>query len=262
MDPLTDTRRVRWPSSPTSDGAERGSDAAVDRRSGVRAPSDRSERPARRRRRRRHGGVAALALVTLLVAGACGDGSGGGQATGDGGDAATTVVPSTSAPDGAGRPACSAAGLDPTPPAQPELPAEVADVRRRIVEAATACDFERLGRIASEGTSGFTASFGNGGDPAEQWRRLEQAGEEPLRYLVELLSLPHRGVTGADPAVFAWPSAFAFEGWDAVPQAARDALRPLYGDSDLESFEEAGSYLGYRVGLREDGEWMYFVAGD
>ena len=201
-------------------------------------------------------------MITLLLAAvACGGSR--GETTGGDGDASTTAPPSTSAPGGAdGPPACSAAALSPTPSPQPDLPAEVARTRQRIVEAATACDFERLGEIASARQSDFTFSFGNGGGPAAHWRGLEQGGDQPLRYLVELLSRPHRRVAGTDPAVFAWPSAHAYGDWDAVPSAEREALRPLYGEAELESFDAAGAYVGYRVGIRQDGKWMHFVAGD
>jgi len=47
-----------------------------------------------------------------------------------------------------------------------------------------------------------------------------------------------------------------------VPQADRDALATLYDDADFGDWELFGSYIGYRVGITEDGEWIYFVAGD
>jgi hypothetical protein len=64
-----------------------------------------------------------------------------------------------------------------------------------------------------------------------------------------------------DITYYAWPSAFVTE-WSAVPEADREALRPLYGDEDFAFWAEAGGYMGYRVGITEDGEWVYFIAGD
>jgi len=37
---------------------------------------------------------------------------------------------------------------------------------------------------------------------------------------------------------------------------------PLYGDEDFASWAEAGGYMGYRIGMTTDGEWVYFIAGD
>lgn len=61
---------------------------------------------------------------------------------------------------------------------------------------------------------------------------------------------------------YVWPSAFAYDSWDEVPEVDREALRPLYGDDDLESFDRFGGYIGHRVVIREDGTWTAFVAGD
>lgn len=42
----------------------------------------------------------------------------------------------------------------------------------------------------------------------------------------------------------------------------KERLLGLYGAQDLADFEAFGGYSGYRVGISEAGEWMYFVAGD
>jgi hypothetical protein len=33
-------------------------------------------------------------------------------------------------------------------------------------------------------------------------------------------------------------------------------------DEDIRSFEQYGGYTGWRVGMRADGTWLFFVAGD
>lgn len=50
--------------------------------------------------------------------------------------------------------------------------------------------------------------------------------------------------------------------WAEVPSEAGEALRPLYGDEDLQQFAWSGSYIGYRVGIADAGDWLYVVAGD
>ena len=153
---------------------------------------------------------------------------------------------------------CSAAGLaEPTP--QDGVLSEAAKATRvAIARAAIDCDWEALFALARDA---FTASFG-GTRPEELWPTLEANGEAPLRYLVELLSRPYApqdvGVSGI---LFTWPSAFQGE-WSEVPVADKEALRPVYGDEDFAAFEEFGAYIGYRVGIAEDGTWQFFVAGD
>lgn len=231
-------------------------------------------------------------VVALLVAAACG---------GDGDEpdtavptttAPTTAAPTTAAPTTTAAPpettageatttasttttttggattgidpgaTCSASDVGGEPNPQPELPDEVRQVRRDIFTAAVACDYDALARLAQTGDRPFTYSFGGGGDPAGHWRRLETEGNEPLRYLAEVLQRPYGRRTVEGVVTYEWPSAFTFDDWADVPEADREALRPLYGDEDFSFYEQFGGYIGYRVGITADGEWLFFVAGD
>ncbi len=155
--------------------------------------------------------------------------------------------------------ACSAAGLSPSPVPQ-ELPGPVAEMRRSIVAAATACDFGRLAALAKPGS--FTYSFGQSGDPAAAWRSQETGGNPILRILVELVDRPFAGRPAGSQTQYVWPRAYAYDRWSDVPPEARDELAPLYGPSDFENFERFGSYSGYRVGITAGGDWQFFIGGD
>lgn len=179
-----------------------------------------------------------------------------------------TAVPSSGAgsdeeggPHGGG---CSADELSAQASPGPDVPDAVLQTRQAIVDAAVACDYGALAELAAAGDDPFTYSFGDGGDPAAHWRRLEveETEQPPLRYLVELLRAPHGQREVEGQTVYAWPSAFLYEDWAEVPQADKDALSSLYGEEDFTFFERFGGYVGYRVGIAEDGEWLYFVAGD
>jgi hypothetical protein len=154
---------------------------------------------------------------------------------------------------------CSAANYPADPTAVQDLPAPVTEMRRSIVAAATACDFERLAELAQAGR--FTHSFGNGGDPAAFWRKAEADGE-PLGRLVQFLNRPFATRPAGDVTQYVWPRAYAYESWAAVPAEAREELRPVYGTEDFKRFERFGSYNGYRIGITADGDWVFFVAGD
>jgi len=156
---------------------------------------------------------------------------------------------------------CSTAGLRLTLPEQ-DLPPEVADVRRRIFEAAVACDYDTLEQIALEKGEGFTFSYGGGTDASEHWRSVEEAGTErplPMFALATILTIPHsRNETGS----YAWPSAYeetpTDEDWQAVVDAG------LYTEAEVEQMKGPTStgYLGYRTAITPDGDWQFFVAGD
>lgn len=206
-----------------------------------------------------------LLLVPMLAMSlaAC-DGDGDGETPGD--DATTTSAPTTTTGEattttGAAA-ACSASDLDAETEVQGELPGPTAEMRDRIAAAAVACDFDRLAELADEGPGTFTATFGGATDVSAFWQRQEREGGEPMRALRLLLDMPFgtRAVEGSDHYV--WPSAFTYEEWTEVPEPERDALRPLYDEDDFESFERFGSYLGYRVGIDEAGNWLFFVRGD
>lgn len=155
---------------------------------------------------------------------------------------------------------CSAGGLSVRLASQEGLPTAVARTRRAILQAATACDFERLASLTSG--SDFVFSFGGGGDPAAYWREAEDFGDQPLGYLAKLLELPYRERTFEGETYYVWPSAYGYGDWSSVPAEDKEALESVYDQALLDSFAEFGAYAGYRVGITETGEWRFFVAGD
>lgn len=156
---------------------------------------------------------------------------------------------------------CSTAGLRLTLPKQ-DLPPAVADVRKRVFDAAVACDYDTLEQIALEQGEGFTFSYGSGTDASEHWRTVEESSAEepkPMRALAAILTIPHtRNETGS----YAWPSAYdetpTDEDWQAVVDAG------LYTQAEVEQMQGPTStgYLGYRTAITADGDWQFFVAGD
>ena len=154
--------------------------------------------------------------------------------------------------------ACSGAAADPLPPQR--LPAEIAATRAAIAAAARACDYAALEALAQGGERPFTYSFGGGNAPGRFWQEQEERGDRPLWTLVEVLRRQFRELPEVGQHV--WPAAFGYDDWSSVPQDARDELSGLYGPRDLSGFEQFGAYVGYRVGIGADGEWLFFVAGD
>lgn len=155
---------------------------------------------------------------------------------------------------------CSTTGVSLTLPEQ-DLPAEVAEVRQRVFDAAVACDYGTLEEIALERGEGFTFSYGGGDSAAEYWRQIEEAGTErplPMLALATILTLPF---TRNEAGSYAWPTAYdespAEEDWQALADAG------LYTTEELEQMQTHGTgYLGYRTAITPDGDWQFFVAGD
>lgn len=195
----------------------------------------------------------ALLLALLALAG-CGTGSGDDVAAPPPAPPTNTEPPPTFPEVEV---SCSTAPLRIVYQEQPGLPAPVAAKRKAIFQAALACDYDTLGSLASQ--DGFNYTFGETGDPAAYWRRVEQEKQQdmPMATLVRILSLPY---ARNELKWYAWPSAYQEHPSAADWQALVDAH--LYPADEVAQMRAAGSYLGWRTAIRPDGAWMFFVAGD
>ena len=154
---------------------------------------------------------------------------------------------------------CSSAAVHATLSDQ-ELPQPVADVRKRIFDAAVACDYDALEQIALEKGEGFTFSYGADNDASEYWRRVEEESTEepkPMRALATILTMQY---TRNESGSYAWPTAYQ----DSPSEAEWDVLvvSGLYTQDEIDAMKAAGSFLGYRTAITADGDWQFFVAGD
>jgi hypothetical protein len=146
----------------------------------------------------------------------------------------------------------------PTEPApQKGIPEPVEETRAAIIEAAQARDYDALAELIP--ASGFTFSYGAGESAIDYWKDLEAAGERPLDTLAGLLLLTHTKAGG----IYVWPWAYDKDPAD-LTDAEKDALAGAGAATrkQLDQMAELGHYLGWRVGIRKDGTWMFFVAGD
>jgi hypothetical protein len=197
-----------------------------------------------------------IAVLALLLAG-CGSDDAGDTAAPPPAtvtETVTTTVPTETEP----ATECSTSGLRLTLPEQ-DLPAAVAEVRQRVFDAATACDYDTLEEIALEKGEGFTFSYGGGTSAAEYWREAEASSPEPkpMRALATILTLPF---TRNEAGSYAWPTAYNESPTEADWQALVDS--GLYPAATIEQMKAAGMYLGYRTAITPDGDWQFFVAGD
>lgn len=201
----------------------------------------------------------APALVLALALAGCGSTNGTDDAASNQPATVTETVTETETVAEEPEVKCSTAGLRLTLPEQ-DLPPAVADVRKRIFDAAVACDYDTLEQIALEKGEGFTFSYGAGNSAAAYWQNVEEAGTEqplPMRALTAILAMPY---TRNESGSYAWPTAYNESPTDEAWQALVDA--GLYPQEQVESMKAAGMYLGYRTAITADGDWQFFVAGD
>ena len=150
---------------------------------------------------------------------------------------------------------CSAAGIGSTIAPQGGLPEPVAATRQAIVSAATSCDADAL-EVLADGK--VASNFAAWPDSIRYWRWSEQEGYGVLGRIVDILALPF--VIEVSPAgrVYTWPSAFQ----EAPADADWDALASVFNEEDVDLFKEFGAYIGMRVGILEDGTWLFALEGD
>lgn len=139
-----------------------------------------------------------------------------------------------------------------TEAAEQSLPRAVERTRAALLRALASRDDETLQRLIS--SSGFSYTFGPSypGGAVPYWRHLEQtSGTKPLATLNRILRLPFSLRQG----LFVWPFAYGTPKTELTPYE-RGLLGPLarsYVGDD---------YYGWRTGIKPDGTWAFYVAGD
>jgi hypothetical protein len=137
------------------------------------------------------------------------------------------------------------------------LPLAVAETRAAIYRAAVAHDYKALRSLLDPET--FSYSFGGSGDPIGYWREQEEA-EVPI--LGDILTGVLHTRFGNVEDIFMWPSAAAKEPSEWT-EADREAMRKSGStEEEIRLFEQHGGYAGWRAGIRADGTWLFFIAGD
>jgi hypothetical protein len=132
------------------------------------------------------------------------------------------------------------------------VPDAVLEKRAQILEAAEARDYDAVARLADPDE--FQYSFGGDtGGPAAYWRQRAAEGEDPLAALERVLRLPYSLNTG----IYVWPFAY-----DKTGDQLTNYERRLLGDLLPGGTIGDTGYLGWRAGIRPDGRWVFFVAGD
>lgn len=168
----------------------------------------------------------------------------------------TTTIPSTSTTSLVET--CSATGVELPVPAE-GLPPAVADTRDALIEAASSCSLAQLVDIAGDD---LRTSFGDdaGVQNLVMW---EDDGNGELDTLLKLLDMSYAVMElEGQPSIYVWPAAFAHDFWNDIPADQLEELLALYTEAELEEMAFFGSYAGWRIGIDEDGRWLFFIAGD
>ena len=145
------------------------------------------------------------------------------------------------------------------------LPAAVRKTHEQLMSAATRADLEALRSLIGTGDTATTLSIGGlEGDPIEYLKEVsgDEDGYEVLAILLEVLEAGFVHVdAGTENEMYIWPYFFTWPLEKLTPQMKVELFRILTA-GDVQDSADFGGYIFYRVGIRPDGRWDFFVAGD
>jgi len=146
------------------------------------------------------------------------------------------------------------------------LPEPVRNARALMIKAAKEGNIEELRPlIRTDGENTTQLSLGGvEGDPVAFLKELsgDDEGHEILAILEEVLEAGYVHLdAGTENEIYLWPYFFAVP-LDSLTGAQRVELFRLVTAGDYEDMKNFGAYIFYRVGIRPDGSWAFFVAGD
>ncbi len=146
-----------------------------------------------------------------------------------------------------------------------KLPKPVQRMRELILKTAKKGDIEALRSLVGIGETATTLSIGGlDGDPIEylMGNSGDSKGYEILAILVDVLEAGYVHLdAGKEEELYVWPYFFAWP-LDKLAPEQRVELFRLLTAGDVEDSENSGRYIFYRVGIKPDGQWAFFVAGD
>jgi hypothetical protein len=140
---------------------------------------------------------------------------------------------------------------------QAGLPEVVEAKRQAIYKAAQSRDYDKLAALTS---TPFHYSFGGpieGGFAAYLKLAAETERKSAFDVIPILLKLDY----AKQGNLYVWPEVFVKTAaeWTSEDSAQ---MRELLTLEEIEGYRKFGSYAYYRLGIREDGEWVYYIAGD
>lgn len=142
--------------------------------------------------------------------------------------------------------------------AELRLPAAVVATKQdlqAIAKEGSTWDMARLAR----GAPSFRSNAG-GLDHADYWYLKYRTGDWPMEHLGRVLEYePAVEETEAGP-VYVWPYMALARAREITPKVRRD-MESLLGEEAARQAVVGNPWPGYRLGIAEDGTWLYFYTG-
>ncbi len=147
-------------------------------------------------------------------------------------------------------------------PPQEGLPDTVETKRQAIYDAVLTRDYKTL---AAQASPNFHYSFGGEYEGGfEGYLRLAETTEKESVFdiIPTLLQLPYAfKANQSSEGIYTWPSVFTKEPSEWTEEDLV-MMRTFLTEEQIKSYREFGGYMYYRLGITEDGEWIFYLAGD
>ncbi|HEY2134729.1 MAG TPA: hypothetical protein VGH49_02505 [Xanthobacteraceae bacterium] len=144
------------------------------------------------------------------------------------------------------------------------LPAPVARMRERILEAARSGSLERLVTVMQSNELMPIFSLDDEKNPLSYWKTNypDSDGVEILATLINILETGFVHVDAGTPQeLYLWPYFARMPVKSLTPEQKVELFRLVTG-TDYRDMVEFGAYNFYRLGIGSDGTWHFFVTGD
>ena len=144
------------------------------------------------------------------------------------------------------------------------LPAPVAAMRKRILDAAYSGDLEKLKALITSSKEPPAFSVNEIDDPIEYLKTQsgDGAGLEILALMTDVLEAGWTRVDAGTPQeLYVWPY-YANLPMDKLTPAQMVDVFKIVTSGDFEEMKTTGKYSFYALGISPDGTWRYFKPND
>lgn len=118
--------------------------------------------------------------------------------------------------------------------------------------------YRDMARLASQYAE-FRSNDG-GMTHREYWYLKYRTGDWPMAHMGKVLAFDATIESGSEGNQFVWPYMATLTPGEITPKARRDCVA-LLGEDGAQQFVRTGIWPGYRLGIRDDGTWVYFFSG-
>jgi hypothetical protein len=139
-----------------------------------------------------------------------------------------------------------------------DLPELVAQTYQQLYQSAQNQDWDAISTLADPTQLRYTFGYDPDNNPVAYWQQYEP---DILSIVPAILDQPYDIIELGDYRIYTWPAVFTKEASQWTDDDLT-ALQNIASPEEIVMYQEFGGYIGYRIGISDDGTWSYLIAGD